>query len=565
METVLPNPVVQEQPAADSAPATTRPAPAWLLFLQHLGAILLSLALAAGALWVYTRNNDFPAFNYHPDEYGKVYQLTGRMSHNFNHPLLMLESAQRMIDWLKAPNDTLSIAIAGRDTSATLASIGVFAAAMTGYLAYGFIGLLLCGAAVALCPALMINAHFFKEDTSLICGILLAILGARWSISAKTLWTQLPAALLLGLGCGAAASGKYVGGITILPAIAALFLAPMKNWYALPLRVALCFIAMLLTVRTVNHIAFVPGKAFELMPAAQEGFYDETHHAAEGHYGLGLRKPNSYWLRIGASETLPHIWLMIGAGLLWWALRPRFSRWALAMLLFPLTFAALLSFNTIPMARYALPITISFYFIGAQLASAMVVDWHKRLPRWSIAGGAVCFGAVLLVQGHRVLYLNDKFAHDSREAFHDFVATLPAGVTVASDNHTGINGDVHRYPDQPPLRVRLRKDTFRNVCELAPTVDDLARQGVQYVAIADLNWARFFDLETHGIGSGEETFQRQKQFYQDLFDRADLVWSSTPVYPTHAWVDIDLRLYDITHLKPRSQDASSSGPQKSQS
>ncbi|MGC1884812.1 MAG: hypothetical protein WA709_01690, partial [Stellaceae bacterium] len=170
-----------------------------------------ALFLAILSLWVFTRNNDFP-LDYHPDERGKVLQLIDPThTRNFNHPLLMLEAAAAVRDWLHIDNDERANVIAGRWASAALASIAVLTLAVAGYYAAGYQGLVICGSMAALCPPLNVYAHFFKEDTALVAGLAVAILGATRLIATDQRSKQGFAAALMGVGCAAALSGKYVG------------------------------------------------------------------------------------------------------------------------------------------------------------------------------------------------------------------------------------------------------------------------------------------------------------------------------------------------------------------
>jgi hypothetical protein len=87
----------------------------------------LALLLAGASLWMFTQNNDFP-LDYHPDEPGKVAQLMHPdQIRNFNHPLLMLETANAVRVGLGVDSDERAIAIAGRWTSAALAAVAVLA------------------------------------------------------------------------------------------------------------------------------------------------------------------------------------------------------------------------------------------------------------------------------------------------------------------------------------------------------------------------------------------------------------------------------------------------------
>lgn len=564
METTLSASADQLAPGVSqlpSVPAESIRQSLLLRCVRHLAALLLALIFGAGSLWLYTRGNDFPALYYHPDEYGKSYQIMGRMERNFNHPLLLLEAAEKGIEWFDVPvGDLLRVTIAGRWASAVLASVGVIAVTLAGYAAYGFIGLFITGAVVSLCPALLINAHFFKEDTSLLCGIMLTMLGARYTLSAQRVWSQLLAALVLGIGCGAAVSGKYVGAITTIPAILALFIGRMQNAYALPLRTLLFCLTFIATAHFINSRAFESAYSFKLTPEAQSGFYDETHHAVEGHFGLGLRQPNSYWLRIASTDVLPHLWILGGIAGVWCVATRRITRWEIVLLAFIATFGAILSFNKIPMARYALPVTVGLYVLIAQLISSALVDLSRRGQIVGLTSVFVCLGVIGGIQGSWARDLDDRFVNDTRHEFRNFVAnTIPAGTRIACDNHSGLTspGDPIRHPDQPQLRATLRRDGFMHVADIAETVDDLARQGYSYVAVSSLNFDRFFDREVAGVPGNEDWFKRHRQFYEDVFTRGKLVWKSEPKHRTNAWVDIDLRLYDIRNLKPANQSMKS--------
>ena len=156
-----------------------------------LGALLIALMMACTALWVFTRNNDFP-LNSQPEETSKAGQImSDTQRRNFNHPMLILESANLVRQWFGVPNEMRQMVIAGRSTSAGLAAIGVFALALAGYWGFGFRGLLFGGTIAALCPPLLVYAHYFKEDAALAGGVALAVLGMAWVVNAKKFWQQL--------------------------------------------------------------------------------------------------------------------------------------------------------------------------------------------------------------------------------------------------------------------------------------------------------------------------------------------------------------------------------------
>src|SRR5215207_2221696 len=86
--------------------------------------LLVFLGVFALGLAVFTRHNDFP-FYYHPDEPGKVGQLT-KNKRNLHHPLLMLtmtDLARRTVLWGEAKKDPQAVAVVGRWMTAAAAAL----------------------------------------------------------------------------------------------------------------------------------------------------------------------------------------------------------------------------------------------------------------------------------------------------------------------------------------------------------------------------------------------------------------------------------------------------------
>ncbi|MDB5292005.1 MAG: 4-amino-4-deoxy-L-arabinose transferase and related glycosyltransferase of family-like protein, partial [Phycisphaerales bacterium] len=150
-------------------------------FICRTFVVLCLTCIFAASFALYTRHNDFPAY-YHDDEADKAAQIT-RNDRNFNHPQLMLECAQIAAAATHTPPEIQPTVEIGRATSAALAALGVAAMALAGFRLYGFPGLIVTALAVGLCPALLVYAHYMKEDASLIAGVGLCVLAAQvaWS------------------------------------------------------------------------------------------------------------------------------------------------------------------------------------------------------------------------------------------------------------------------------------------------------------------------------------------------------------------------------------------------
>src|SRR5581483_11400002 len=183
----------------------------------------------------------------------------------------------------------------------------VFGLAFAGYCTGGYPGLLLCGAIVALCPALVVYAHFFKEDTALLAGLGITIAGATWLTKANQQWAQGVAAVVMGVGFAAASSGKYVGAAALFPCVMALVFAAKGGPGDLMKRIA-CF-----AVPAFSLLLLINFRAFEnfilLTPTASSKVTDEFLHGVTGHDDLTLGIPNAFLFRVSVSELLPDVWL----------------------------------------------------------------------------------------------------------------------------------------------------------------------------------------------------------------------------------------------------------------
>jgi hypothetical protein len=505
----------------------------------------LALLLASTSLWMFTRNNDFP-LDYHPDEPGKVAQLMHpAQMRNFNHPLLMLEAANAIRIGLGVHDDERAIVIVGRWTSAALAAIAVLALAIAGYFCAGYQGLLMCGGMVALCPALNVYAHFFKEDTALLAGLAGALAGASWLVATNQRLAQWAAAVVMGAGCAAAVSGKYIGVAAVGPCLAAIFLAPRTEPRSLLLRFLAFAIPVATSILAINFRAFQNFFLPRLGPAALEKIVEEFFHATTGHDELALTVPNTFSLQIGISEWMPHVWLFMAIGIASLGTRGLLNRSTAVAGAFLLTFAVVLSYSAFPFPRYALPITVLSYFVAGQLMACVLRQMKE--PKWlNRAAFVTCLGLIGAVQGAQCWRLSMQFADDSRQRLREWVARhLAEHTAILAEDFTSLDGagDPWRYPHQSRIQARIVRTG--SVAD-APTIDHLKAAGVDYVVVAEPKYERYFRPGVHSVSyARQEDVLRRQQFYNELFARAELVWSSIPSPPSHAYVNPELRVYRL--------------------
>jgi hypothetical protein len=517
----------------------------------------LALLLASASLWMFTRNNDFP-LDYHPDEPGKVAQLMHPAQiRNFTHPLLRLEAANVVRIGLGVHNDERAIAIAGRWTSAALAAILVFALAIAGYFCAGYQGLLMCGAMAALCPALDVYAHFFKEDTALLAGLAVALAGAGRLVGTNHRSAQCAAAVIMGTGCAAAISGKYVGLAAVGPCLAAIILAPSIEPRSPLLRFLAFAIPAATSILAVNFRAFENFFLPRLEPAALERIAGEFSNSTTGHEDLALAVPNIFSLQVGISELMPHVWLFIAIGIVSSAPRGLLDRSTAVAAAFLLTFAVVLSYSAFPFPRYALPITVLSYFVAGQLMATVLRRMKEPWLSWAVF--VTCLGLIGVTQGAQCWRLNMQFADDSRQRLREWVALhLGEQTAILAEDFTSLGGagDPWRYPDQSRIQARIVKTG--SVADRAQTIDHLKTAGVDYVVVAEPKYERYFRPSIHSVSyARQEDLLRRQWFYRELFARAELVWSSVPSPPSHAYVNPELRVYGVPNSTANASQAAS--------
>jgi hypothetical protein len=218
---------------------------------------------------------------------------------------------------------------------------------------------------------------------------------------------------------------------------------------------------------------------------------------------------------------------------------------------FLFTFVVALSFNAIPFGRYALPVTVCGYFVTSQLISSTVHDLQRR-TRWGWAAMVACAAAVFLLQGQRCLNFVEQFRDDSRQRLHEWVAkNLPSSAMIAADSYTslGFDGDPVRFPKQPSKPHRVQQIFFAP--QLGSSAEQLAASGYTHVAVSRANYHRYFEPGVEGLPGYEHQFREFRNCYAELFARGYLEWASVPKPSTNAYVNNEIRLYRISHLRRR--------------
>lgn len=518
-------------------------------------AIVVSLLLSHAAFNLYRQHNNFPV-HYHPDEGSKVSQVrddSGRR--NFNHPLLMLRVAAWYIDFHQTPDERLDTVVAGRDASAMLAAGAVFCLTLAAFAVYGITGLLITGPTLALCPPLLTYAHYFKEDTSLIFGIAVAVLGTALLTRGRGVAWQPIGALILGAGVALSASGKYVGVATLAPALLAIVLAfpardfAMRFGWQLMLLHAVLLTAVPLAV-WINAEAFSDPWLMDAREHVVDHVEGEYEHATTEHGFVRLETPSNFCLNIAVAEVMPHAWVLLGVGMVGWLLRPRITRWGVACTMFFITYALVLRYNALPFGRYALPMSVLGLFLITCLLAHGLTNVARLVRQWlsarrgivmqpALLAMLVMIGPTALAWG-RCADINAQVLDDSRQRVRRWIAeNIPPQERIVVDQYTGLrhDGDDYRFPDDPPVRNRIYGGSFAPLAE--------RRLDVQYVVVAEPSFGRFFTPDIAPAQGEERRFNQIKSFYENLFATGELLWQSTPTTVTHSYINPEIRVYRL--------------------
>lgn len=556
--------VAEYRPIA--APSVTRRARGWRNASRVVAAIVL-LATFVGCMAMYTRHNAFP-YQYHPDEGGKAQQIVSDHGYrNFNHPQLMLEATQLIVDWHDGQPDFQEVVEIGRRVSATFAALGVVCLALCGYLIGGLPGLIAVTPAVALCPFLLAHTHAMKEDAALVFGVCVATLGScllwHWGRRPALGWVGVA---VLAIGFAAATSGKYVGAATVALGVLALVFAPRRN-FAVALMRPIVFVSYaLLVTLLVNHRILRNWDSFD------EGLDREYEHSITGHSGLTMASPNGFVFDVTRDQTFPHVAALAGLGLLlaivWWpGLIGRVKRlvtkktsglpnihadasiganrglgWDRCMWTFTAIFLYVLSMSLIPMERYALPIVV----LVALLAGVGATRLGQFVGRpWAVWGFPAAFAIVTLAwQGARCADYVNQFGDDSRQRLREFLLTdAMNGAVVACELYTGVNAPPYHGGDDG-LRNRVRLIGTFSAADQG-SVDRLRRMGVTHVAVASPNYERYFNPHVFAVPGEEDDLRHRQAFYRELFHDEKLVWSREAEHPMKSYTNPLIRVYDI--------------------
>ena len=508
---------------------------------QHsLVAWLLAAVLWLASFFLYTRHIDFPA-GFHFNEPAKVGQIRSDGQRlDFNHPVLLLATTRLAIDVTGLPDDPATVLAVGRRVSAAFAATAATAAAFIGLAMGGPGAMLVAWLFVALCPQLLVPAHYLKEDAALLMGLLLSLAAVFWLERASQPRTRVVLAALLGVGIAAAISAKYIGVLALPVALAALF--ALVSRARLGPRTGALLAGVLLATTLASTLLFNHW-AVQHPDRFSRGLNKEYRHATTEHYGVTMARPNTYLARAVHRQVPGWILALAFAQLLLpWPGKRRIAEWTLAAL--AVGYFAAISFSALPFTRHAAPVIVLAYLLAALAViriTRLLASRKPAIPALKWLGPAVPT-ALLLILAPRALAFTDQFRDDSRYGARDWLAAhVQAGEQVLADRIV--------FPATLWTRDKPRPDGMQAIAfavyDMRKPPAQLAAEGIRYVAVTDISWARYFDPSTRGSPGEEADFERKRDWYRMLFEGYRPAWASTVSLPSESYTNPEIRIYDL--------------------
>lgn len=471
---------------------------------------LFCVVVFAAGLWLYSAHHNFP-IEFHPDEPGKVYQTITRQF-NFKHPQLLLTTSRfvRYIDNTLYgkhlhPYPQWPVIVIGRTVSASFMAGAVTLLSLTALLRFGRVAGIACAALAVITPQAIAAGHYMKEDAGLMLGL------CAWFL-AFTLHARRPSwRTLAGLGaaCGLAASGKYIGLLTI-PVTLIILAWPNVRHFASesrPRRVVAAlplFLGGAAAVFLIFNYRIVTDTA-----GVMAGFRFEVNHMLTGHTQLRSHPLSPMPLTFLVTELTWPVVLVGLAGMA--ALARRFRRLdagARLMLLMPLPYLLLVQNASLQEPRYVLPITLLLIF---HAATGLALLARRLPPKAGFPVAAALLGALLIQPASHAVTVLHNFATDNRYELRNWMLThVGDDEVVVRDYISGLplNRDWHE------ARFKIEEDKHVGRVSFA----ELRERGVDYLVICDLAYGRYFDPHRRPVAGEEAAVATIRERYRVLLE-----------------------------------------------
>jgi hypothetical protein len=476
-----------------------------------IAAIMLTV-FAGGLVW-FTHGNNNPVF-YNPEEMVRVRQVI-KGEWDYHRPILFELTISIVKQLFHVPDDRQSVAELGRLISAFYAVASIVCMSLAVYF--------LCnGAAAALLSFLLLCQHQFfdlahtvNENTSLMFGAAITLL-AIVLIEQKA---TVPRALLLGCSVAIAASAQYIGLLLFLPAFVVVLRCGGKELRGR--RIAEFILGFLFAILILNFSALT-----KLSVTVVDLIQDLMSAMGLLPEGVSNLAKGTYWALM-LKNTTPAIWVMFGLSIcIFWVQRRKLTIGEIVLFMIPTVYFLLLLFSPPESDLHFLPVigfTYAFAVVGSALAGDLISNLNEQVRGWLMpALIALCLASCFIEFVHGLRYFVAFNRDDRWDMLTWMDGNLEPGSKVIADRATLLPGLLAETNQR--FHFDLFRGEIQSVADSGPSLAEFITFGVNYAALSDADYERFFSRVASVAQANDASFSAAKQFYSDVFSKGILIW-----------------------------------------
>lgn len=485
--------------------------------LPDLRRVWMPAAILALSAFLNLSNLGFP-LGYHADEPKKVFFITTGLQ-DFRHPILMLQvvrAANLGFRWSE-PQQTVLL---GRGVVALCGTLTVLLSYLLAKRAMGPAAAAGVALSVAVSPTLVIHAHYLKEDTVLVTGLLASILCFLRFVRRVDGWSTLWLGLATGLACSTHYKAILLPFLYLMAREEPRRTAGLGRFYA--------GLAGAMAIATAVFLA-VNWPLLRAWPTFVAGVSFDVDHVLVGHderitwsdYYLGFHLLHS----LAPGMGWPALVVALG-GLLWTLARWRragfHERWLVAYVVVFYFVPELSPLKPAPgYSRYMLPVVPPLLY----LAWSAIEGARRRVPDRIVAALLLAMSVGALVVSP--LYITSRLllgmSHDTRDRAAEWLKRNPGKALFEQYGRPGFgsSGDVWTLTALDLTEVR--------------------RQGVDYLVASSLLYERFY-RGSRLANQGPEIYETHRR-YVELFERPYV--EIAPDFRTFAFSNPVIRIIDL--------------------
>jgi hypothetical protein len=242
--------------------------------------------------------------------------------------------------------------------------------------------------------------------------------------------------------------------------------------------------------------------------------------------GVGNLANGKYWALV-LKNTTPAIWVMLGLSLcIFWVQRRKLTIGEIVLFMIPTVYFLLLLFSPPESDLHFLPVigfTYAFAVVGSALAGDLVTNLNEQVRGWLMpALIALCLASCFIEFVHGLRYFVAFNRDDRRDMLTWMDGNLESGSQVIADRATLLSSLLAETNQK--LHFELFRGEIQSVADSGPSLAEFITSGVNYAALSDADYERFFSRVASVAQANDPSFSAAKQFYSDVFSRGILIW-----------------------------------------